>query len=297
MTPEEQYNALVTEKNIAEDNVNRINRDIEKYVKVIEGYSKLDAATQEKMAPQMQQVLERYNNLKNERYAQEDRYWVALNNINNYQAQAQAQAQAQQTPTRAPWTRRKIEVPTEPYPVQSLPNWQIRMSDWSIVGGYSPAPRTQPTQSTNQPTASTFKNAAYWAQNGIATWVWENLVYPYMQASSWLANKLGLISDDEREQNKQTIREVWKQAYNDSPDVNKDSKAYIYANEWTQALWDAAKYTTMAALWARALPVRTAPTTTPTITNLGLPNYTANPGLPNYTAIIPWPNGWYILWY
>ena len=297
MTPEEQYNALVTEKNIAEDNVNRINRDIEKYVKVIEGYSKLDAATQEKMAPQMQQVLERYNNLKNERYAQEDRYWVALNNINNYQAQAQAQAQAQQTPTRAPWTRRKIEVPTEPYPVQSLPNWQIRMSDWSIVGGYSPVPKTQPTQSANQPTASTFKNAAYWAQNGIATWVWENLVYPYMQASSWLANKLGLISDAEREQNKQTIREVWGQAYNDSPDVDKNSKAYIYANEWTQALWDAAKYTTMAALWTRALPVRTAPTTTPTVTNLGLPNYTANPGLPNYRAILPWPNGWYILWY
>ena len=52
-----------------------------------------------------------------------------------------------------------------------------------------------------------------------------------MEASSWAANKLGLISDDERAQNRQTIREVWKQAYNDSPDVNKDSKAYIYANE------------------------------------------------------------------
>ena len=289
MTPEEQYNALVTEKNIAEDNVNRINRDIEKYVKVIEGYSKLDAATQEKMAPQMQQVLERYNNLKNERYAQEDRYWVALNNINNYQAQAQAQAQAQQTPTRAPWTRRKIEVPTEPYPVQSLPNWQIRMSDWSIVGGYSPVPKTQPTtQNTNQPSASTFKNAAYWSQNGIATWVWENLIYPYMEASSWAANKLGLISDDERAQNRQTIREVWKQAYNDSPDVDKNSKAYIYANEWTQALWDAAKYMTAAALWRKVLPTRTTVSTTPAL---------ANPALPHYTAILPWVNGWYILWY
>lgn len=78
------------------------------------------------------------------------------------------------------------------------------------------------------------------------------------------------------------------QAYNDSPDVNKDSKAYIYANEWAQALWDAAKYTTMAALWARALPVRAPVSTTPAL---------ANPALPHYTAILPWPNGWYILPY
>lgn len=284
MTPEEQYNALVTEKNIAEDNVNRINRDIEKYVKVIEGYSKLDAAAQERMAPQMQQVLERYNNLKNERYAQEDRYWVAVNNINNYQAQAQAQAQVQQTPTRAPWTRRKIEVPTEPYPVQSLPNWQIRMSDWSIVGGVTPAPRTQPTtQPTTQPSASTFKNAS----NGFIEWMWEwvydNVGRPMWKFFNRWANNLWLISDADRAQNLKIMDEAMNAQLHVDDSVDRNSKAYIYANEWAKAFWDTTKYIDMAALWARALPVRTPVSTAP--------------ALPNYKAILPWPNGWYILWY
>ena len=163
------------------------------------------------------------------------------------------------------------------------------MSDWTIVGGYSPVPKTQPApQPTSQPTASTFENAATWGQHGIVSWMWRNLIYPYMEASSWMANKLGLISDAEREQNRQTIRDVWQQAYVDNDNVDKNSKAYIYANEWIQALWDAAKYMTAAALWRKVLPTRAPVPTTPAL---------ANPALPHYTAIIPWANGWYILPY
>ena len=182
-----------------------------------------------KIAELMPQISEWYENAKAERAQAEDSYWQHLNKINEYRALDAAQ-QAQ--PTQG-WGQRRRTYNVEKY---QRPKIRLNLSEWRDKTPVNYVPTWTAT------------DAAYGWQNGIASWMWNNLVYPYLTASSWIDNQIWLISDSEYEQNKKTMREIWAQAYNDNPNVNKDSKAYIYANEWAQALWDLARDMDAAAM-------------------------------------------------
>ena len=91
MTPEEQYNALVMERDIANDNIVDINNQISKITDVLKAYTNATPEQQNAAKPYLQQVLDKYNDLKIQRAQQEDRWGVAQNALNNYQASVQQQ--------------------------------------------------------------------------------------------------------------------------------------------------------------------------------------------------------------
>lgn len=193
----------------------------------MDSYDTLSPEKQAKVKELLPELQKGYEDAKNKRAYEEDRYWQALNKINEYK-DLDTKQQAPQW-----WGQRRRTYNVEKF---QRPDIRLNLSEW-----------IDKTPVNYVPTW-TVTDAAYWWQNGIADWMGNNIVYPYLTASSWMADKLGLITPEERAQNQNTMREIRSEAYNDSPTVNKDSKAYIYANEGAQWLWDLSRDMTVAAM-------------------------------------------------
>ena len=126
MTPEEQYNALVMERDIANDNIVNINNEISKIVDVLEAYKSAAPEQQEAAKPYLQEVVDKYENLKAQRAQQEDRWGIAQNALNNYQAPVEepvVQVVRRPSPTPTPTPTPTPEVPDTILDIRNFDQW------------------------------------------------------------------------------------------------------------------------------------------------------------------------------
>lgn len=91
MTPEEQYNALVVERDVASDNITNINNQMSQISNVLKSYVNATPEQQDRVKPYLQQVIDKYNSLKEQRAQEEDRWSIAQNTLNHYQQAVQPQ--------------------------------------------------------------------------------------------------------------------------------------------------------------------------------------------------------------
>lgn len=103
MTPEEQYNALIVERDIANDNYAQLADRYNKYKNLFETYVNATPEQQARVAGAMRQAMDEYNRIRLNMYAAEDRIQQAQNALNAFNSQP-----VQQQAT-APWNRRVVE--------------------------------------------------------------------------------------------------------------------------------------------------------------------------------------------
>lgn len=107
MTPEEQYNALVVERDIANDNYAALADRYNRYQKIFQSYSNATPEQQQRAGWLMQTALDDFNQLKLDMYAAEDRIQQAQNALNAFNAQS-----VQQQVTTPDWGQRRRVVST-----------------------------------------------------------------------------------------------------------------------------------------------------------------------------------------
>lgn len=178
----------------------------------------------EKIAWLLPQLVQWYNDAKNKRAYEEDRYRQALNKINEYK-----DLDAAQQPVQWGWQRRRVITPPSPEPTIETPTPQV-------------------VSNTNYVPSGTFNDAA----NGYIEWMWEwvydNVGRPMWKFFNRWANNLWLISDADKAWNLKIMDEAMDAQLHSDNNVNRDSKAYIYANEGTKAFGDFTKGVDTVAL-------------------------------------------------
>lgn len=120
MTPEEQYNALIVERDIANDNYAQLADRYNKYKNLFETYVNATPEQQARAAGAMRQAMDEYNRIRLDMYTAEDRIQQAQNALNAFNTQP-----AQQQTT-TPWNRRVVKpTPTvvEPTVEETVVYW------------------------------------------------------------------------------------------------------------------------------------------------------------------------------
>ena len=126
MTPEEQYNALVVEKDIANDNYAALANKYNRYQRIFQSYSNATPEQQQRASWLMQTALDNFNQLKLDMYAAEDRIQQAQNALNAFNSQP-----VQQQAT-ASWNRRVVK----PAPTVVEPAVEETVTYWDPIREY-----------------------------------------------------------------------------------------------------------------------------------------------------------------
>lgn len=126
MTPEEQYNALIVERDIANDNYAQLADRYNKYKNLFETYVNATPEQQARAAGAMRQAMDEYNRIRLDMYTAEDRIQQAQNALNAFNVQPVQQQ------TTAPWNRRV----TEPSPAVVEPTIEETVTYWDPVREY-----------------------------------------------------------------------------------------------------------------------------------------------------------------
>lgn len=275
---QEEFNAIALENQVATDNYNNIKNRLNKINEVAQAYANATPEQQAKARWAMEQVLTEYNTLKQQ---QQDAFARLNTSSDNYTRALALMNQPAPTPAQTwAWQRRRV-ISNPTVNPNITPSVNITPNVWVYWPG-SVAPT--PTVSGWSTWPSDLYNGTVGFRNGIQKWVWDNMIIPWMDASTRAANKLWLISDSDADFNRKTVRDAWNAQINDSSTkkADKNSNAYIYSNEWAQGLWDAAKYMTEFALLKPN--VVTTPYSTPALTsNVGRLTSSASSATPGLT--------------
>lgn len=168
MTPEEQYNALVVERDIANDNYAALANKYNRYQRIFQSYSNATPEQQQRASWLMQTALDNFNQLKLDMYAAEDRIQQAQNALNAFnsqpvQQQATASAWGQRrratsTPIEAEGPEHIVQLSNEPYdmnfqtetPLTTSTTWDP-IREYIAVKDLSQLPENVQRMVANQP--------------------------------------------------------------------------------------------------------------------------------------------------
>lgn len=282
MTPEEQYNALVVERDIANDNYAALADKYNRYQRIFQSYSNATPEQQQRASWLMQTALDDFNQLKLDMYAAEDRIQQAQSALNAFNSQP-----AQQQ-TAASWNRRVINhAPTvvEPTIEETVTYWDP-IREYITVKDPSQLPENIQRMVANQP-GSPFGELS----QGEWTSAWDYLSNVYQ----W-----------------------WKENINPQTWVYQNNSRTPWYNLWRR-LWNATipltvmgwAWTSPSTFWVGEWALDSAKnalfrSNVNRVTNIPSTNYTANPSnipikwtspsnLPRYTTApssAPVPNLW-----
>lgn len=133
MPTQEQINAANVELDIANDNYARLADQYNRYQNVFQSYANASPETQEEAKGLMQDALAKYEQLKLDMYAAEDRIQQAQGAVNRLNAEVQAAQEAAAVVQQPKVKRREISNPNNSFWGEwrvTLDNWTIMSPDW-----------------------------------------------------------------------------------------------------------------------------------------------------------------------
>lgn len=142
MTPEEQYNALIVERDIANDNYAQLADRYNKYKNLFETYVNATPEQQARAAGTIRQAIDDYNQIRLDMYTAENRIQQAQNALNAFNVQPVQQQ------TVAPWNRRPAVV--EPTVEETVTYWDP-VREYITIKDPSQLPENIQRMVANQP--------------------------------------------------------------------------------------------------------------------------------------------------